>query len=168
MRFEDIPDASREVVVLSGGAGPLAECERVLKPGGLLFLYGQPGELPAWGVTCGQMIFKYWIALDIRAAPRARFLTPTHMGLLMFHKPGAPLGLDRDAVRVPHALCAACGRTLKDWGGKKHLMNPRGTALSDVWRELPRRRLRPRIVPADVLDRIRRLTGHEPFCVTHD
>jgi len=33
-----------------------------------------------------QMVFKYWIALDIDNAPRTGFLKPTHLGLLMFLK----------------------------------------------------------------------------------
>src|SRR5262249_30276261 len=48
---------------------------------------------------------------------------------------------------------------LKDWGGKKHLMNPLGTALSDVWRDLPKIEIRDHIVPDFVLNRIKALTG---------
>jgi site-specific DNA-methyltransferase (adenine-specific) len=171
----------------------LAECARVLKPGGLLFVYGLPRDLAFWGQhlffmddTSGKsalegerplnrerhpplldgaswkMIFKYWIALDIDDAPRGDFLKPAHQGLLLFTKSSATktarFQLNTSAVRIPHGHCVACGLNLKDWGGKKHLMNPKGAALSDVWRDLPRRTIRDALIPADVLTRIRDLT----------
>src|ERR1700688_513236 len=110
------------------------------------------------------MVSKYWIALDIDDAPRTGFLKPTQVGLLMFVKSKSttrslsPFHLNTFAVRVPHAFCRACGLNVKNWGGKKHLMNPTGTALSDVWRDLPRRPIRDAVVPEDVLSRIHALT----------
>ncbi|HEY4983569.1 MAG TPA: site-specific DNA-methyltransferase [Verrucomicrobiae bacterium] len=158
----------------------LRECVRVLKSGGLLFVYGLPRELALWGGCLSEMrddsqpmIFKYWIALDIDAASRVEFLKPTHLGLLMFwknHPAGktpAKFRLDTDAARIPHLNCAACGRTRKDWGGKKHLMNPRGAALSDVWRDLPRRVIRDNVIPEDVLARIGDLTRVEGGSCLH-
>jgi site-specific DNA-methyltransferase (adenine-specific) len=158
----------------------LRECVRVLKSGGLLFVYGLPRELALWGGCLSEMrddsqpmIFKYWIALDIDAASRVEFLKPTHLGLLMFwknHPAGktpAKFRLDTDAARIPHLNCVACGRTRKDWGGKKHLMNPRGAALSDVWRDLPRRAIRDNVIPEDVLARIGDLTRVEGGSFLH-
>ncbi len=149
----------------------MQESVRVLRLGGLLYVYGTPSELPLWGEHLSrmrdensQMVFKYWIALDIDDAPRSGFLKPTHAGLLMFLKSKSstrslsPFHLNTSAVRVPHAFCRACGLNVKDWGGKKHLMNPKGTALSDVWRDLPRRPIRGAVVPEDVLSRIQALT----------
>jgi site-specific DNA-methyltransferase (adenine-specific) len=106
------------------------------------------------------MVFKYWFALDLDAAVRSDTLPPAHQGLLLFlkattnPKSAARLVLNLDAGRIPHRNCAACGRSLKDWGGKKHLMNPLGAAPSDVWRDLPRQKLLDPLVPADVLARI--------------
>ena len=40
-------------------------------------------------------------------------------------------------VRLPHQYCKMCGRSLKDWGGKTHLMNPQGYVISDVIKDLP-------------------------------
>lgn len=153
----------------------LEEAVRVLRFGALLWVYGSPRELAHWGrhnerlqVHGARMLFKYWIALDVDDAPRDGFLKPAHVGLLLFHKLDAsrksptPFPLQAAAVRVPHQNCVACGRTLKDWGGKKHLMNPNGAAPSDVWRDLPRMRIRDNIVPDAVLNRIAAMTPVGP------
>jgi len=110
------------------------------------------------------MTFKYWIALEVDDTPAGKTLQPAHQGVLMFLKepvdkkgwPGPRLNID--AARLPHANCVACGKTLKDWGGKKHLMNPRGAAISDVWRGLNRQTLRDNTIPDEVLQRLARLT----------
>jgi DNA modification methylase len=188
----NFPTESRDVIVVSTAFNPAAKSEvqspvnsglsensislldkavRALKYGGLLFVYGLPSDLAFWGEHLSefsdgtqQMIFKYWIALDIDEAPGNGLLKPTHFGLLMYLKSRAnrkgtsSFHLNTDSVRILHAQCAACGQTLKDWGGKKHLMNPKGAALSDVWHDLPRRSIRDSIVPKDVLARIFDLT----------
>lgn len=172
------PAEGRAVVVLSASGGLTEDGERllnegvrILRAGGLLFVYGHPHELPVWGdrlatisSESARMVFKYWIALDLDDTPRTDSLKPVHRGLLMFlkkditrKKPSAP-PLNTAEVKVPHAFCAACGKNVKDWGGKKHLMNPKGTALSDVWRDLPKTRLRDSVAPESVLERIRALT----------
>lgn len=150
----------------------LAESLRLIRPGGLLFIYAKPSELPHWGEPLlvapdlsAQAIFKYWIALDIAEEQRGETLQPNHRGLLMFMRTDPALKkppqfvLHVNETRVPHRDCTACGQNVKDWGGKKHLLNPAGSALSDVWRDLPRRKLSDEKVPADVLDRIAKLTG---------
>jgi len=149
----------------------LREGVRLLRAGGLLFVYSHPRELPRWGELLSRtndeatrMVFKYWIALGIDDTPREDLLKPSHRGLLMFlkddarrKKPAAP-PLNAAAVKVAHQFCAACRQNVKDWGGKKHLMNPKGTALSDVWRDLPKTRLRDSVAPDCVLERIHALT----------
>jgi DNA modification methylase len=185
--LSSLPAESRAVIALSttGVFGEdasrlLQESIRVLRTGGLLFLYGVPRELPFWGERLAylaqdtaRMDFKYWIALDLDDAPREDFLKPSHRGLLMFLKsdsgrkrPSAP-PLHTAEVKVPHQYCTTCGKTVKDWGGKKHLMNPKGTALSDVWRDLPKTRLRDGAIPEAVLERIRALTAGEDVSGLH-
>ena len=182
-----MPPESRAVVVLSAGAeldaqaAPLLEdCVSVLRQSGLLFIYGLPRELSSWaehltraGDETGRMIFKYWLALEIDEAPRAGFLKPVHRGLVMFikndprRKTPAALPLNAAEVKAPHRFCTACNKNVKDWGGKKHLMNSKGTALSDVWRDLPKSRLRDSVVPDCVLERIRALMAGEGVTGLH-
>jgi len=145
----------------------LVEATRVLKRGGLLFIYGLPYVLPYWGrelmLAAGgetRMEFKYWIALDIDKRKRADFLVPSHMGMLLFAKVPLknrekfPSFLNTKVVRVPHRFCAACKQNVKDYGGKKHLMNPVGAALSDVWRDLPKSSIQRSKTPRQILDRV--------------
>lgn len=177
-----IESASRNLVIVNVSSSipvisawlmeTVREALRVLNPGGLLFIYGPPAELPRWGdglltvpEVAAQSIFKYWIALDLQDRPREGFLQPTHQGLLLFvkrdptRKTPPPFKLRVKELRIPHRDCTACGHSLKDWGGKKHLMNPLGAAPSDVWRDLPRRALNDGEIPADVLARIAKLGG---------
>lgn len=179
--LRSLPPGSRSVTMISasGGLGEeakalLGETARVLSLGGWLFVYGQPKDLPSWAETMMRLgaedwclVFKYWIALDVDDTPRDHFLKPVHRGLLMFlkhdprRKTSVPFQLNTADVKFPHRICPVCDRNVKDWGGKKHLMNPKGIALSDVWRDLPRTRLTNALAPDAVLERIRLLTGAE-------
>lgn len=158
----------------------LDECVRIVALGGLLFVYGPPRELAHWAEKLSaargetwHMAFKYWIALDLGDTPRSETLKPSHRGLVMFlkesatgKKSSAP-PLNTADVKVAHAFCAACSQNVKDWGGKKHLMNPKGVALSDVWRDLTKARLRDAIAPEAVLERVRTLTASEGVSGLH-
>lgn len=138
--------------------GNEAACEKIDGSQGLTSAAGESGE------ASRRIVFKYWIALEVDDAPLGKTLKPAHHGLLMFQMvstdKNAPLSkaLNVDAGRLPHAHCAACGNTLKDWGGKKHLMNPRGAAISDVWRGLNHHGLRDNMIPDEVLQRLALLT----------
>ena len=137
--------ASLEFVVLVSGALEtgdsqslhplLQEAARVLKKGGILFVQGVPSALPGIGVFLEKLlIFKYWFA--VQSTPmESKPLPSVHAGVLLFVKDAGRFNLK--AVRLPHRTCAACGRTLKDWGGKAHLMNPEGYVISDVIKDIP-------------------------------
>lgn len=58
-----------------------------------------------------------------------------HAAVLLFTKGNERFNVRR--TRFPHQHCAFCSRTLKDWGGKAHLMHPDGYVISDVWKDLP-------------------------------
>lgn len=132
---------SLDFVVLATGtdkAGrwiPYADAAvQALREGGLLFIQGVPENLPDLGVYLDRRLrFKYWIAME--SAPRLGGQLPSvHAAVLMFAK-GETFRISR--VRLPHRYCRACGKPLRDWGGKSHLRHPEGVALSDVWKDLP-------------------------------
>jgi site-specific DNA-methyltransferase (adenine-specific) len=115
----------------------LAECVRVLKPGGSLLVY----NLPKWNIMLGAFLmecgleFRHWIAIEISMCmPIPRRLHPSHYGLLYFTK-GAPKTFRR--IRTPIKTCRHCGKELKDYGGHRGAMNPNGVTLKDVWSDIP-------------------------------
>lgn len=115
----------------------LAECVRVMKPGGALFLY----NLPKWNVLLGAFLselgldFRHWIAVEISAClPIPGRLHPSHYSLLYCTK-GKPKTFRR--IRTPIQRCRHCGGEVKDYGGHRDAMNPKGVTLKDVWTDIP-------------------------------
>jgi DNA modification methylase len=116
----------------------LRESVRVLKATGLLFVQGTPQNLPSrLGPFVRSLQFKYWIAIESSRMRDGPGLPATHATVVLLARSRKTVKINR--VRFAHKHCAFCNRTLKDWGGKSHLMNPAGYALSDIWRDLPRR-----------------------------
>ena len=115
----------------------LGECVRVLRPGGALFVY----NLPRWNVLLGAhlvelgMEFRHWIAIELSASlPIPGRLHPSHYSLLYYTK-GKPGTFRR--IRTPLRTCRHCGGEIKDYGGHRGAMNPRGVTLKDVWTDIP-------------------------------
>ncbi len=115
----------------------IAECVRTVKPGGAFFLY----NLPKWNVLLGAylteigMDFRHWIAVEISAClPIPGRLHPSHYSLLYYVK-GKPKTFRR--IRTPIQTCRHCGGEVKDYGGHRDAMNPKGVNLKDVWTDIP-------------------------------
>ena len=115
----------------------IRECVRTLKPGGALFLY----NLPKWNILLGAylaslgMAFRHWIAVEISAClPIPGRLPPSHYSLLYYTK-GRPKTFRR--IRTPILTCRHCGGEVKDYGGHRDAMNPKGVNLKDVWTDIP-------------------------------
>ena len=115
----------------------LSECVRVLKPGGSLFLY----NLPKWNILLGSYLmklgldFRHWIAIEISAClPIPKRLHPSHYSLLYYTKGRAKTFRN---IRTPIQTCRHCGGEIKDYGGHRHAMNPKGVNLKDVWTDIP-------------------------------
>jgi len=113
------------------------ECVRTLKPGGSFFLY----NIPKWNVLLGAhlnacgLAFRHWIAIDIKfGLPIPGRLYPSHYSLLYYSK-GKPKTFR--SIRTPIKTCRHCGGEVKDYGGHRDAMNPKGVNLTDVWDDIP-------------------------------
>ncbi|MBN1102485.1 MAG: site-specific DNA-methyltransferase [Deltaproteobacteria bacterium] len=115
----------------------LYHCTRVLKSGGSLFVY----NLPKWNLVLGNylteagLVFRHWIAVSIKLSlPIPGRLYPSHYSLIYFTK-GRPKTFRR--IRTPIERCRHCGGEIKDYGGHRGAMNPKGVNLTDVWNDIP-------------------------------
>ncbi|MGQ0584320.1 MAG: DNA-methyltransferase [Reyranella sp.] len=116
----------------------LAECIRVLTPGGSLFVY----NLPKWNILLGAhlmaspgMEFRHSIAVEMKnCLPIQGRLYPAHYSLLYFSK-GKPRTFRK--IRTPIETCRHCGGEIRDYGGHRGAMNPNGVNLKDVWTDIP-------------------------------
>jgi site-specific DNA-methyltransferase (adenine-specific) len=155
----------------------LCESAKSLRVGGLIFIYGAPHRLPAYssvfeGLRTDEwrFEFKYWIGAQLNSEENHRRMRAAHVGILLFEKVsavGSTLFSINNSVRVPHAYCPACGKNVRDWGGKKHLMNPDGSALSDVWTDLQWRPLAGNRMPGDVFMRVSALASGTGDRIVH-
>ena len=130
-------DDRPEAIYLNWCKAWLAECVRVLKPGGSLFVY----NLPKWNMPIGAhltetgMDFRHWIAIEHKSGlPIAGRLYPAHYSLLYFSK-GKPTRFHR--IRTPIEVCRHCKGEIRDYGGHRDAMNPNGVTLKDVWTDIP-------------------------------
>jgi len=172
--------------LLSPTPGPVVLAESTIKSlrtvaqsltaGGLLFIYGAPHRLPYYSAVLDELgneewklEFKYWIGTHLNNQERRSTLYPAHVGILLFHKVGEAASQFElgKSVRVPYSYCPACGKNVRDWGGKKHLMHPEGAALSDVWLDLPMRPIAGNRMPGDVLERVKNMAGGSSQNVLH-
>ena len=133
----EINDRIGEIDYLAWCRRWLDEMVRVLKPGGSLFVW----NLPKWNLPLGaylgqRLTFRHWIAVDIKySLPIQARLYPSHYSLLYFLKGAKPTIFHPDRLPVP--CCRHCGGELRDYGGYKDKMNPKGVNLSDVWTDIP-------------------------------
>jgi site-specific DNA-methyltransferase (adenine-specific) len=146
----------------------LDECVRVLKYGGSLYLW----NLPKWNTYFStflndRLIFKNWIATDMKfSLPISGRLYPSHYSLLYYTKGIKPNVFHPD--RLPLDLCKKCYREIKDYGGYKSKLNPKGINITDVWTDIPpvrhkshKRREGANELSVKLLDRIIEMSSNE-------
>lgn len=109
--------------------------------------------------------FQLWVAVKTRhdaTTANDGELAKRHVALLVYSRYAR--SLDHTKTRIAYTYCAACGRTTKDYGGKKHLYHEYGTLLSDVWRDID---CDPACDISAVVDRLRDLFGLTPYRNLH-
>ncbi|MBS4429716.1 site-specific DNA-methyltransferase [Pectobacterium punjabense] len=113
------------------------QCVRVLKHGGSFFIW----NLPKWNTELsaylsGMLTFRHWIATDIKySLPIQSKLYPSHYSMLYYIKGKKPNVFHPD--RLPMQVCPKCYGDLKDYGGYKDKMNPKGVNMTDIWYDIP-------------------------------
>jgi site-specific DNA-methyltransferase (adenine-specific) len=144
----------------------ISEMVRVTKPSGSIFLHNIPKWLTFYATYLNKSaFFKHWIAWDAATAPMGKSLQPAHYGILFYTK--AKKGAKIYELRCPHKRERKTGYLVKDYGGKKDLLNPFGPLISDVWTDIHRikhnnkRDIHPCQLPIHLLDRLILMTSDE-------
>lgn len=103
--------------------------------------------------------YRLWIAIERdNPLPKDSQLPDNHVSLVIFTKHST--GFKHSTTRIQYTLCPSCGRTTKDYGGKKHLYNPYGTLMSDVWRDI---KYSEKKYPEDIIKRLSDLFAIESY-----
>jgi len=129
-----VNDSLEKKAYLNWSYAWLEECCRTLRVGGALWIY----ILPKWAYHFAAFLdqyldFRHWIAVSMKGTfPRGKKLYPAHYALLYFTK-GDPKTFNRDDVRVRIPVCRHCGKEIKDYGGHRKFLNPKGLNLTDFW-----------------------------------
>lgn len=136
----------------------LSEMVRITKPTGSIFVHNIPKWLTYYSCHLNEIAyFKHWIAWDAMGAPLGKTILPNHYGILWYVKTQDFKFYD---IRAPHRYCRECKALIKDYGGKKHLIHPFGTLVSDVWTDIyrirhsKRRDEHPCQLPVHLLERL--------------
>jgi site-specific DNA-methyltransferase (adenine-specific) len=141
------------------------EMVRITKPTGSIFIHNIPKWLTFFaGYLNKETFFRHWIAWNAMGAPRGKTLLPTHYGILWYVKSKNFKFYD---IRSPHARCRTCNGLFADYGGKKKLIHPYGTLVSDLWTDIhrirhsSRRDNHPCQLPEPLLERLILMTTDE-------
>lgn len=105
--------------------------------------------------------FRHWIVLKTTADAYPHIegqLSNRHAALLVLNRDKKRLG--HTLTRINYTYCPACGKTTKDYGGKKHMHHRDGTLISDVWRDVE---WNPDSGIDVVTDRLRDFFGLAPY-----
>lgn len=136
----------------------LKEIVRVTAVDGSIFIHNIPKWLTYFANTLNQLShFRHWISWDAPTAPMGKSLQPSHYGILYYSKSEK---VKFNEIRHPHKRCRKCKFLLKDYGGKKDVLNWFGPLVSDCWSDIHRvrhkknRDAHPCQLPIHLLERI--------------
>jgi site-specific DNA-methyltransferase (adenine-specific) len=110
----------------------IRESERVLMPGGALYVYHLPSlATQLTGLLNEIFQFRHWIAISMKNTfVRGNWLYPAHYALLYYTK-GSPAHFYRP--KLTPQKCRHCNSYIKDYGGYRHIIEKKGINLSDIW-----------------------------------
>jgi site-specific DNA-methyltransferase (adenine-specific) len=114
----------------------ILECIRILSPGGAIFVY----NIPYWNTHTSMILnkylnFRHWIAISMKGlVPIKNRLHPEHYSLLYYIKGDKPEVFNQQ--RIPMMTCRHCGGEIRDYGGKKKNLDPKGLAIPDIFTDI--------------------------------
>jgi len=137
----------------------ILEMVRITKPTGSIYLHNIPKWLTYYAGFLNDVAdFKHWISWDAPTMPMGKTLQPSHYGILFYAKEIKRLKFYE--VRYPHKRDRKSKYLAKDYGGKKAILHPFGSLVSDVWTDIHRikhnkyRDEHPCQLPIHLLERI--------------
>jgi site-specific DNA-methyltransferase (adenine-specific) len=142
----------------------IKESERVLKPGGALYIYHLPSVATQLTGLLNELFqFRHWIAVSMKNTfVRGNWLYPAHYALLYYTK-GSPAHFNRP--KIAPLKCRECNAFVKDYGGYRHIIEKKGINLSDIWEDISPVRHKNRKardaneLPMKLLERIVTISG---------
>jgi site-specific DNA-methyltransferase (adenine-specific) len=113
-------------------------CEFVSKTGknSTICFLTTPGDAAFLQIELNSIArFQLWVGMKTKKNDLGLTKLPSrHVSLLVVTK--YKNSLKHTKSRIGYSYCPACGKTTKDYGGKKHLYHEYGTLVSDVWRDI--------------------------------
>ena len=137
----------------------ISEMVRITKPTGSIFVHNIPKWLTYYACFLNEIAdFKHWISWDAPTSPMGKSLQPNHYGILFYAKQAKKLKFYE--LRYPHKRDRKSSYLSKDYGGKKPILHPFGSLVSDIWTDIHRikhnkyRDAHPCQLPIHLLERI--------------
>lgn len=121
-----------------------------------------PADAAALVATLDKVLtLRHWVVVKTTADAYKQVdgqIPMRHAALLLFNKEDR--GIRHTTTRINYTYCLACGKTTKDYGGKKHMFHEAGTLISDVWRDIE---WDPQQGIEIITNRLRDLLGVDPY-----
>jgi len=111
--------------------------------------------------------FQNLISVRNSSIKKTNFLPNEHMGLIFFSTHDIK---SLNHVRKSYQFCKCCHKTVKDYGGKTHLLDKKGTRISDVWTDItinPKETF-PKVILQRIFDLTKRSRRDKIYCVSLD
>jgi site-specific DNA-methyltransferase (adenine-specific) len=133
-----------------------------LHPDSTICVLASAGEAAILTASLSKVLeFRHWIVVKTatqRDTTVPNALPNQHSALIVFTRYPGPL--KHTKTRIKYETCDACGKTTKDYGGKRHLYHDYGTSISDVWRDIE---WNPQVGTRVITQRLRDLFGLHPY-----